>query len=204
MASQNGGYSINTSPVRPPTATSPKGQCLCSPTTHEGSFRCRFHRSSPTAWLKRSNSTLTGGSSAASLSPKSVDAKWRDHKSSNVFVKFELCVKRCIWNGMSINNSYFPVQSIISVWVIHGILGNLFSPYFIIYKINLFLSIQHFLFLIFFRCFNNDPPFWVIFLSLILFNCCLAQPIISPNPITQMIKKWPCRQNAGKFDVGFL
>ncbi|KAL4328747.1 hypothetical protein HN51_035825 [Arachis hypogaea] len=25
-----------------------RGQCLCSPTTHEGSFRCRFHRSSAT------------------------------------------------------------------------------------------------------------------------------------------------------------
>lgn len=28
-------------------AASPKGQCLCSPTTHPGSFRCRLHRSSP-------------------------------------------------------------------------------------------------------------------------------------------------------------
>ncbi|KAH1235949.1 hypothetical protein GmHk_08G021286 [Glycine max] len=42
------------------TTSSPKGQCLCSPTTHEGSFRCRFHRSatassSPPSWMKRSN-----------------------------------------------------------------------------------------------------------------------------------------------------
>ncbi|TKY60899.1 hypothetical protein E2542_SST18002 [Spatholobus suberectus] len=40
-------------------ASLPKGQCLCSPTTHEGSFRCRFHRSvtassSPPSWMKRS------------------------------------------------------------------------------------------------------------------------------------------------------
>jgi len=37
----------------------PKGQCLCSPTTHEGSFRCRLHRgptASPTNWMKRSKS----------------------------------------------------------------------------------------------------------------------------------------------------
>lgn len=27
--------------------------CLCSPTTHEGSFRCRFHRSSSGYWGKR-------------------------------------------------------------------------------------------------------------------------------------------------------
>lgn len=37
-----------------------RGQCLCSPTTHEGSFRCRFHRtpssSSTSPWMKRSNS----------------------------------------------------------------------------------------------------------------------------------------------------
>jgi len=36
-----------------------KGQCLCSPTTHEGSFRCRLHRgptASPTNWMKRSKS----------------------------------------------------------------------------------------------------------------------------------------------------
>ncbi|ESW24817.1 hypothetical protein PHAVU_004G162800 [Phaseolus vulgaris] len=37
----------------------PKGPCLCSPTTHEGSFRCRLHRgptASPTNWMKRSKS----------------------------------------------------------------------------------------------------------------------------------------------------
>ncbi|CAO2841505.1 unnamed protein product [Amaranthus hypochondriacus] len=33
------------------------GQCLCSPTTHQGSFRCRLHRSNSSAWMmKRSNS----------------------------------------------------------------------------------------------------------------------------------------------------
>ncbi|KAK7369953.1 hypothetical protein VNO80_12001 [Phaseolus coccineus] len=41
------------------TASLAKGQCLCSPTTHEGSFRCRLHRSvtvssSPPSWMKRS------------------------------------------------------------------------------------------------------------------------------------------------------
>nr|KYP61610.1 hypothetical protein KK1_016106 [Cajanus cajan] len=48
----------------PSGATSfPKGQCLCSPTTHEGSFRCRFHRSSvtpsssPPSWMKCSSKT---------------------------------------------------------------------------------------------------------------------------------------------------
>ncbi|KAL2929236.1 hypothetical protein RDABS01_034647 [Bienertia sinuspersici] len=33
------------------------GHCLCSPTTHQGSFRCRFHRSNSSTWMmKRSNS----------------------------------------------------------------------------------------------------------------------------------------------------
>ncbi|KAK9947710.1 hypothetical protein M0R45_003322 [Rubus argutus] len=59
-------------------APSPKsakggGQCLCSPTTHQGSFRCRFHRSrSATAWMQRSKSMPPANNSPASLSPTSV------------------------------------------------------------------------------------------------------------------------------------
>ncbi|KAI3421762.1 uncharacterized protein J3R85_011973 [Psidium guajava] len=74
--------SISTSPKgEAPTAaagSSPKGQCLCSPTTHPGSFRCRFHRSGSSAWMKRSNSMPASGNSAgssvSSSSPKSVDS----------------------------------------------------------------------------------------------------------------------------------
>ncbi|KAJ4708421.1 Set1 complex component ash2 like [Melia azedarach] len=58
---------------------SPKlGQCLCSPTTHQGSFRCRFHRTAgSSAWImKRSNSMPAKNSApvAASFSPKSVES----------------------------------------------------------------------------------------------------------------------------------
>ncbi|KAL6331281.1 hypothetical protein AAG906_009709 [Vitis piasezkii] len=49
---------------------SPKGHCLCSPTTHQGSFRCRFHRS---ATMKRSKS-MPSNTAVTSLSPKSVDS----------------------------------------------------------------------------------------------------------------------------------
>ncbi|KAL8237056.1 hypothetical protein R6Q59_018137 [Mikania micrantha] len=41
------------------TNSSPKGQfCLCSPTTHQGSFRCKFHRQASTTvgWFSRSRS----------------------------------------------------------------------------------------------------------------------------------------------------
>ncbi|PRQ46580.1 hypothetical protein RchiOBHm_Chr2g0090561 [Rosa chinensis] len=56
-------------------APSPKGggQCLCSPTTHQGSFRCRFHRSgSSSAWTKRPKSMPAANNSPATLSPTSV------------------------------------------------------------------------------------------------------------------------------------
>ncbi|KAK7251579.1 hypothetical protein RIF29_34894 [Crotalaria pallida] len=53
----------------------PKGQCLCSPTTHEGSFRCRLHRSGTgssfttqqPAWMKRSKS-IPGNKAVVSVS----------------------------------------------------------------------------------------------------------------------------------------
>lgn len=50
-------------------SSSPKGQCLCSPTMHQGSFRCRLHRSTSSAWMKRSKS-MPANNPAASLSPK--------------------------------------------------------------------------------------------------------------------------------------
>ncbi|KAK4283734.1 hypothetical protein QN277_000656 [Acacia crassicarpa] len=52
-----------------------KGHCLCSPTTHEGSFRCRLHRSSSssssssTPWIKRSNSMPGHNKHALPVSP---------------------------------------------------------------------------------------------------------------------------------------
>ncbi|OIT39415.1 hypothetical protein A4A49_22363 [Nicotiana attenuata] len=58
-------------------ANSPKGQCLCSPTTHRGSFRCRYHRT-PTSgnttseWFKRSKSMPVNKHN--NISPKSVES----------------------------------------------------------------------------------------------------------------------------------
>lgn len=43
------------------------GQCLCSPTTHQGSFRCRFHRSSPSTWMMNRSKSMP--SSAKSSKP---------------------------------------------------------------------------------------------------------------------------------------
>ncbi|KAK4604203.1 hypothetical protein RGQ29_012633 [Quercus rubra] len=78
MAS-HGSLTVSTSPKSgkgeavTTSSSSPKGQCLCSPTTHQGSFRCKFHRSSSSAWMKRSKSMPPNGSVAA-FSPKSVES----------------------------------------------------------------------------------------------------------------------------------
>ncbi|KAK6941526.1 hypothetical protein RJ641_026903 [Dillenia turbinata] len=72
MAS-HGSIAVSTSPKSGSGDTVAKGQCLCSPTTHQGSFRCKFHRSNSTAWMKRSKS-MPANKSAASLSPKSVES----------------------------------------------------------------------------------------------------------------------------------
>ncbi|KAL4316986.1 hypothetical protein HN51_070958 [Arachis hypogaea] len=53
-----------------------KGHCLCSPTTHEGSFRCRLHRSSSSnsstspTWMKRSKSMPANKPAPVSVSPQ--------------------------------------------------------------------------------------------------------------------------------------
>ncbi|KAK9055061.1 hypothetical protein SSX86_026141 [Deinandra increscens subsp. villosa] len=63
------------------SVNSPKGQlCLCSPTTHQGSFRCKFHRQGSTTvgWFSRSKSMPTNKdtnkSTASNFSPKSVES----------------------------------------------------------------------------------------------------------------------------------
>ncbi|KAJ6295858.1 hypothetical protein OIU78_023813 [Salix suchowensis] len=81
MAS-HGNLNISTSPesgngegVGAAGSGSPKGQCLCSPTTHQGSFRCRLHRSrsSAASMMKRSKS-MPPKNAPTSLSPKSVES----------------------------------------------------------------------------------------------------------------------------------
>ncbi|KAA0046595.1 hypothetical protein E5676_scaffold596G00570 [Cucumis melo var. makuwa] len=55
---------------------SSKAQCLCSPTTHPGSFRCRLHRSNSLPWSRQSKSTAASAdaSNTSDLSPKSVES----------------------------------------------------------------------------------------------------------------------------------
>ncbi|CAK9329364.1 unnamed protein product [Citrullus colocynthis] len=55
---------------------SSKGQCLCSPTTHPGSFRCRLHRSNSLPWSRQSKSAAASAdaSHTSDLSPKSVES----------------------------------------------------------------------------------------------------------------------------------
>ncbi|KAM3216146.1 hypothetical protein P3L10_025586 [Capsicum annuum] len=77
--------SDNTTGDSLPPVNCPKGQCLCSPTTHPGSFRCRYHRNSAsgdttnTAWFKRSksmpaNKHNNNNNNLSSVSPKSVES----------------------------------------------------------------------------------------------------------------------------------
>ncbi|PWA46727.1 hypothetical protein CTI12_AA505590 [Artemisia annua] len=63
------------------SVNSPKGQfCLCSPTTHQGSFRCKFHRqeSKTGGWFSRSKSMppirKDNTSNASNFPPKSVES----------------------------------------------------------------------------------------------------------------------------------
>ncbi|KAK4397034.1 hypothetical protein Sango_1540000 [Sesamum angolense] len=80
MASQDSNSSLSaaTSP-KGESVVSPRGQCLCSPTTHQGSFRCRFHRSTAKPeWFKRSKSMPAADTAAPASdpgSPKSVEFK---------------------------------------------------------------------------------------------------------------------------------
>ncbi|KAL7588350.1 hypothetical protein Lser_V15G39138 [Lactuca serriola] len=63
------------------SSNSPRGQlCLCSPTTHQGSFRCKFHRqgSTTSGWFSRSKSMPPARNdntnNASNFSPKSVES----------------------------------------------------------------------------------------------------------------------------------
>ncbi|KAB1207839.1 hypothetical protein CJ030_MR7G004139 [Morella rubra] len=44
--------------------SSAKGNCLCSPTTHAGSFRCRLHRSPSLQRTRSVDSTTLGDSTS--------------------------------------------------------------------------------------------------------------------------------------------
>eukprot|EP00246_Nothoceros_aenigmaticus_P004594 TRINITY_DN16188_c0_g1_i2.p1 TRINITY_DN16188_c0_g1~~TRINITY_DN16188_c0_g1_i2.p1 ORF type:complete len:195 (-),score=1.58 TRINITY_DN16188_c0_g1_i2:557-1141(-) len=46
-------------------AAPPRMICLCAPTTHAGSFRCRLHRASQTQWPTPASSTPSTGSQHA-------------------------------------------------------------------------------------------------------------------------------------------
>ncbi|KAL1204872.1 hypothetical protein V5N11_017472 [Cardamine amara subsp. amara] len=52
--------------------------CLCAPTTHPGSFRCRYHRRNAGLGMSRgisvpSNLSMLAGGASNSISPKSRD-----------------------------------------------------------------------------------------------------------------------------------
>ncbi|KAK4415513.1 hypothetical protein Salat_2658700 [Sesamum alatum] len=78
MASQDSNSLTAVTSPKGEGVVSPRGQCLCSPTTHQGSFRCRFHRSTAKPeWFKRSKSMPAADTARGSdsVSPKSVEFK---------------------------------------------------------------------------------------------------------------------------------
>ncbi|GAA0157804.1 hypothetical protein LIER_43419 [Lithospermum erythrorhizon] len=59
--------------ARQGSITKSKNYCLCSPTTHTGSFRCRMHRAP---------SGDFGGGGGGGLHPKAEDASGHGHKGT--------------------------------------------------------------------------------------------------------------------------
>lgn len=101
MSSQ-GGFNVSTSPqggknTEGGATSPPKGQCLCSPTTHQGSFRCRFHRASGSSSWKMK--PLPTNKSDASYSPKSVETIWSDRLPNGKNCIGKLWWKFCIGLG---------------------------------------------------------------------------------------------------------
>ncbi|CAK9170213.1 unnamed protein product, partial [Ilex paraguariensis] len=66
--------SMPSSPIALTKTTSVRYNCLCSPTTHAGSFRCRYHRS---ASLTRSS--ISVGSKLSELAGKSPGSPLHAH-----------------------------------------------------------------------------------------------------------------------------
>ncbi|KAI3457691.1 hypothetical protein Pfo_014354 [Paulownia fortunei] len=60
--------SIPSSPLGLRKTASIRNNCLCSPTTHAGSFRCRYHRNSGLA-----HSSMSVGSKLSELASKSTE-----------------------------------------------------------------------------------------------------------------------------------
>ncbi|KAL2493626.1 uncharacterized protein Fot_37421 [Forsythia ovata] len=69
--------SIPSSPVQLRKTSSVTYNCLCSPTTHAGSFRCRYHRN--TSLTRNSMSVGTKLSELAGKSPNMCEALGHSH-----------------------------------------------------------------------------------------------------------------------------
>ncbi|KAK9697723.1 hypothetical protein RND81_08G056400 [Saponaria officinalis] len=57
------------------------GQCLCSPTTHQGSFRCRFHRPKSSSWMMKRSYSMPITRSSNTTTTKSTTS---DHTQNSV------------------------------------------------------------------------------------------------------------------------
>jgi hypothetical protein len=74
QGSNNNSKMIGSDPNGTPKGGGPPRQCLCSPTMHKGSFRCRLHRSLPSLYRSKS----TPSSTTRTLANSQVQANWRN------------------------------------------------------------------------------------------------------------------------------
>ncbi|KAF6153830.1 hypothetical protein GIB67_001063 [Kingdonia uniflora] len=65
--------------------TSAKMNCLCSPTTHAGSFRCRLHRSASSMGLSRTGGSI--GSNLSELAAKTAAISDSLHSNTQTYAK---------------------------------------------------------------------------------------------------------------------
>lgn len=111
---------------------SSKGPCLCSPTTHPGSFRCRLHRSNSLPWTRHSKSTASSADAhhTSDLSPKSVESAWfhfafnfsgrkKNNNNNEILCKY-LCLSHCHSTRIIIFQSRFLFlqKVIIGFWFV--------------------------------------------------------------------------------------
>lgn len=119
--------SMPNSPIALRKSTSVRQNCLCSPTTHVGSFRCRYHRST-----NMTRNSMSVGAKLSDLAEKQSDMiiksatwiiRWGSH-NSDCLDEFYLVTCLVCWFGF-VSTTRLTVTSICSYWsyVLNSLFG---------------------------------------------------------------------------------